>query len=218
MEIEKYLEEKEDEDEILSPVTKQPLETEALHPSVLVRNTIEHLVESGIIKGELADTWKERMEEKRESEEKVRGWKEGAEKGDTDAMFDFALSCASGTHGLKVDKKEAYKWYKKGSDACNVYCMSEAGECLMYGIGTAPNVSEGLVLITLAAEKGSDFACFSLAECYYRGFHGIRKDFEKAKFWLAKVVAGDCEYDHLADECVQKARRWIAKINRALET
>ena len=71
-EIEKYLKEKEDEDEILSPVTKKPLETKILIPSVHIRNNIEHLVESGIIAGEMADTWKERIAEKRESEDGQR--------------------------------------------------------------------------------------------------------------------------------------------------
>ena len=62
-EIEKYLKEKKDEDEILSPVTQEPIETETVIPSVHVRNTIEHLIESGIIEGEMADTWKKRMAE-----------------------------------------------------------------------------------------------------------------------------------------------------------
>ena len=217
-EIEKYLEEKKDEDEILSPVTKKPLETKVLIPSVHIRNNIEHLIESGIIEGEMADTWKERMAERREAEENVRGWKEGAEKGDTDAMFELGVCYERGEYGFKEDSKEAFKWYKKGSDACNVCCMSAAGACLMYGVGTAANVSEGLVLITLAPEKGSDHACFSLAQCYYRGLHGIRKDIEKAKFWLEKVVAGDCEYDHLDDACAEQARVWIAKCNNRLKT
>ena len=203
----------------MSPVTKKPFETQALVPSVHVRNTIEHLIESGIIEGEMADTWKERMAEKRESDSKVKRWKERAEKGETDAMYLLALSHHHGDYGLKTNEEEAYKWYKKGSDAGNVYCMAAAGECLIFGIGTAANVSEGLVLTTLAAERGSTFACFTLGECYYHGLSGIRNDIEKAKFWLEKAVAKDCKYDHLAGECVRKARRWLAKCNGSvLET
>lgn len=214
-EIEKYLEEKKDKDEILSPVTKQPFETKALVPSVHVRNTIDHLIGSGIIEGEMADTWKERMGEKRESEETVRGWKEGAERGDTDAMFNLAFSYDNGEHGFKQDKKEAYKWYKKGSDADNVYCMAVAGEFLLNGWGTGTNFSEGLVLISLAAEKGSNHACHSLGECYFKGLCRIGKDNEKAKFWLEKALAnGDesCEYRHLSTEAIDDAKAWLQEI------
>ena len=183
-EIEKYLKEKEDEDEILSPVTKKPIETKILIPSVHIRNNIEHLVESGIIAGEMADTWKERIAEKRESEETVRGWKEGAEKGDTDAMYSLAVSLQYGDHDLEVNEEEAYKWYKKGSDAGNVSCMAMAGECLLNACGTAVNLSEGFVLISLAAEKGSDHACQSLGECYYKGLPYRERQCE------GKVLAG----------------------------
>ena len=211
-EIEKYLKEKKDEDEILSPVTKQPLETKALVPSVHTRNVIEHLIESGIIAGDLADTWKERMVKKREDEEKVKGWKEGAEKGDTDAMYALALAYGNGSNGLEVDNEEAYKWYKKGADAGNVYCMAMAGECLLNAWGTEVYLSEGFILVSLAAEKGSNFACYSLGECYYQGICGVRIDAKKAKFWLEKAISEDCDFKHLNDEGKEEARAWLEEI------
>ena len=187
-------------------------------PLVHVRNTIEHLVESGIIEGEMADTWKDRMKEKRESEEAVRGWKEGAEKGDSNAMYYLALCYQDGKYGFKEDWKEAYKWFKKGSDDGNVLCMAMAGECLLTGTGTEVNFSEGFILISLAAERGSNHACYALGGCYYRGICRIGKDIEKAKFWLERALAEDCEYDHLDDESKERARGWIAEIKRVLGT
>lgn len=214
-EIEKYLEK--EGNSAISPVTRKKFESKDLEPLIHVRKAIEHLVESRIIEEEMADTWK-RMKEKRDNDLIVKGGKKRAEKGDGHAMYNLGMWLEKGDYGLKVDEKEAYKWYKKGSDDGNVCCMALAGDCLLNGRGTAENVSEGLVLVTMAAERGSDYACYTLGEFYYRGIFGFRKDNEKAKFWLEKAVAEDCEHDHLSDESMEEARDWIAEINSALKT
>ena len=160
------------------------------------------------------------MAEKRESEENAKRWKEvkeEAEKGDTAAMYDLAMSYQYGELGLEVDNEEAYKWYKKGADVGNLYCRVLVGDCLLTGRGTEANESEGLVLVSLAAEKGSDYACFLLGERYYKGLCRIRKDNEKAKFWLEKAIGDDCNYKHLNDQGKEKARVWLQAIAAAQE-
>lgn len=217
-EIEKYLEEKENEDEILSPVAKQPLETKALIPSVHTRNVIEHLVESGIIEGELADTWKERMDEKKRNEEKVKRAREKAENGNTAAMYDMGNWSSKGMYGLKEDDEEAYKWYKKSADDRNVMGMAAVGASLFYGWGVEKDHAEGLIMTTSAAENGSNYACFQLGKAYYWGLYGSKVNYAKAKFWLEKAISEDCDHKHLVDETKEHARRLIARCNRLIDT
>ena len=140
-EIAKYLEK--EGDAAISPVTREKIKNKDLVPLVHVRNTIEHLVESGIIEGELADTWKERMKEKREEENEVKKWLKKAKDGDADAMYQLALCYCHGTHGLKKDSGEVYKWAKKGADMRHVQSRALAGRYLVEGVGTEQNLSDG---------------------------------------------------------------------------
>lgn len=210
-EIAKYLEK--EGDAAISPVTRKKFKNKGLFPSIHVRNTIEHLIESGIIEGELADTWKERMAKKREEEAEVKGWKEAAEKGDTDAMYELGLCYVHGKKGLEADMEEAYKWFKKGYDAGDVYCMTLAGVYQFTGDGTKMKESNGLVLIALAAEKGSDHACYLLGKFYHKGIYGITKDSKEAKFWLEKALrVGACEYPQMEENSVADAKQWLQEI------
>ena len=225
-EIEKYLEEKEEEDEILSPVTKEPFETQALVPSVHVRNTIEHLIESGIIEGEMADTWKERMAEKRESEEKIRrmkklleATKKRAENGDANKMYQLGVWYDNGWNGVEVDVVEAHKWYKRAAEGGNVMGMALAGCWQMYGSeGTEKNEMEGLILVATAASQGSDHACHTMGEVYYKGLLGVTKNMSLAQHWLEKAVSIECAYQHAHDEHIQEARIWLQEIVEAKKT
>ena len=208
-EIGKYLDGKEDDDEVLSPVTKQPFESRALYPVVHVRNTIEHLVESGIIEGELADTWKERMAKKKRSEKKLKKTKENAENGDAGAMYDLGVMYEHGENGLKEVDEEAYKWYKKAANAGNVMGMASAGTYLLNGWGVEENRSEGLIMLVTAANSGSNFACFELGKLYFHGLFGVEVNYASAKHWLEKALAvgeDSCEHEHLSRESVEDAK------------
>lgn len=219
-EIEKYLKKKEDEDEILSPVTKKPLETKILIPSVHVRNNIEHLVESGIVEGEMADTWKERMEEKRDGELTVKRWREGAEKGDTGAMYDLGVCYEYGDYDIEKDAGEAYRWYKKSADAGNVMGMAAVGDSLLNGCGVEEDRTEGLIMLVSAAKDGSDWACYIVGKLYFKGLFGSKVNYAKAKFWLQKAVAegeGSCEHCHLNETQIKNAQTWTAECNAFLD-
>jgi len=219
-EIEKYLEGKEGDDDVLSPVTQQRLESKTLHPVIHVRNTIEHLIESGIIEGELADTWKERMSEKKWSEEELKRTKEKAENGNARSMYELGEMYENGNNGLVKDYEEAYKWYKKSSDAGDVMGTALVGECLLCGMGVERNQTEGLIMMAFAAAGGSNYACHLLGEIYFKGLFGSKVNYASAKRWLEKAVAdgeGSCEHKHLADESIEGAQGWIAECNAFLE-
>ena len=219
-EIAKYL--KKEGNAASSPVTREKIKNKALFPSIHVRNTIEHLVESGIIEGELADTWKERMAEKRESESMVKELTEKANSGDFESMYKLALCYSYGRYGFKKNKKEGYKWAKKSADGHNVKGMAFTGHCLLEGRGVAANTSEGLILVSLAAGQGSKGSCKILGSMYFKGRHGVQQNFSTAKYWFEKTLAG-LEGEEAVDNrditrsSVERARRHLKEIE-ALET
>jgi len=214
-------ERKEVEKCLKSPVTRERFKSKHLVPLVHVRNAIEHLIESGMIEGELADTWKERMAEKKRSEEELKRAKEGAENGDAEAMYDLGEMYKFGQNGLKKDNKEAYKWYEKSSDAGYVMGTALVAACLLYGFwGVEKNQSEGLLMVMSAAKDGSDYACFVLGEIYFKGYFGFKVNYASSKQWLEKAVAegeDSCEHRHLSDGGIEEAKGWIAQCIAFLE-
>jgi len=217
--VEKYLEK--EGDAAVSPVTRERFKSKKLVPLVHVRNAIEHLIESGIVEGELADTWKERVAEKKRSEEELKRTKEGAENGNAEAMYDLGEMYKAGQNGLKKDWKEAYKWYKKAADAGNVMGTASVAACLLYGFwGVEKNQSEGLLMVMSAAKDGSDYACFLLGEIYFKGYFGFKVNYASSKQWLEKAVAegeDSCEHRHLSDGGIEEAKGWIAQCIAFLE-
>jgi len=179
------------------------------------------LIESGIIEGELANTWKERVAEKKRSEEELKETREKAENGDALAMFTLGLMYTRGLNGLEKDAKEAYKWYKKAADAGSVMGTAVVGVHLLYGFGAVKkDQTEGLILLSAAATEGSNYACYHLGQIYIKGLFGSKVNYARAKHWLEKAVAvgeGSCEDKHLVDKGVYDARRLIADCNALLE-
>ena len=83
----------------------------------------------------MADTWKERMAEKKRTERKVKRTKERAEGGDGYAMYSLGVWYEQGKFDLEEDNAEAYRWYKKSADAGHVMGIAAVGFSLMIGLG-----------------------------------------------------------------------------------
>ena len=192
----------------VSPVTKEVFLSDDVYPCGHFLDTIKHLVDTGVIDSKLADPWKVRLGE---HEEMVAKMKSNAESGDVSAMYCLGEWYWNGLEGFKEDKGEAYNWYTKASDRRFPKAMARVGQCLLNGsAGATTNTIEGIVLLALAAERGSDKACFLLGETYYHGRHGIGKNEEEAKHLLEKALAKDeCEYNHLEDEEANEARAML---------
>ena len=194
----------------VSPVTKEVFPSHILYPSGHFLDTIKHLVETGVIGSELADPWKVRLAEHKEMIAKT---KSNAENGDVEAMYCLGEWHWNGMEGFQEHRGEAYKWYKKASDLRFPMAMARVGQCLLSvnrSNGTAASTAEGIVLLALAAERGSDKACFLLGDTYYYGRHGIEKNEKEAKHLLEKALAEDkCEYNHLEDEEAENARELL---------
>ena len=72
-----------------------------------VRNTIESMLQSGVLAGDIATAWNARLKEKL----MVTEFRRKAEAGD--AEMQYALACAheQGTHGMVQDMAKAFKWF-----------------------------------------------------------------------------------------------------------
>lgn len=143
----------------------------------------------------------------------VKSWKDLAKDGDADAMYELGVLYHEGRHyGLERDDVTSFTWFKKASESGCVMATAVIGDRLISGTGTPRNVPSGLIRLTCAAKDGSDYACYSLGEYYFKGYHGLPKDFEQAKYWLEMAVAEDCKYQHITESYISTARRWIRKI------
>ena len=127
-------------------------------------------------------------------------------------MYELGVSYHEGSHGLDCDDSAAYTWYKMASDSGCVMATAVIGDRLISGTGAPRNVPSGLIHLACAAKDGSDYACYCLGEYYFKGMHGVAKDFELAKYWLEMAVGEDCNFKHITESYISTARRWIRKI------
>ena len=64
-----------------------------------------------------------------------------------------------------------------------------------------------------AAELGSSLSAYSLGWAFFHGNYGLPKDPVRARYWLKKVVDGECEYKHLNDEGIAEAAAWLRELD-----
>jgi len=102
-----------------------------------------------------------------------------------------------GMNGLAVDKAQARAWYERSAAARDPTGMARFGECLLFGVGGPEDNVLGLVNVTEAAGLGSDLGAYLLGWACVYGKCGLPKDPVRARFWIKKVVDGECEFKHL---------------------
>ena len=81
------------------------------------------------------------------------------------------------------------------------------------GIGGSTDTSLGLVVITEAATKGSDYAAWVLGKAFFKGTSGLSKDPARARYWLKKVVDGECKIKHLSDSAKARVAEWLRELD-----
>ena len=183
--------------EATSPSTGKVIGTELL-PAVQVRNTIESLIQTGAIEGEIAEAWQEASAKKRADETKVKETRAKAEGGDGYAMYLLGLWYRSGRGGLAQDAVQSRAWLERSAAARDPRGLAYFGCCLLNGIGGPQDIAFGLVNVTETAGLGSEFGAHSLGRGFFVGGWGLPKDHVRARFWLEKVVNGECEFKHLS--------------------
>ena len=194
-------------DRPISPSTGAVIGKKLL-PAVQTKNTIEMLVKSGAIEGELAEAWQKKLED----ETKVKELRAKAEGGDGDAMYCLGTWYGHGQSGLAKDAVQARAWYERSAAARDPKGMGTFGEYLLLGIGGPRDNALGLVNVTAAAELGSSLGAYRVGKAFFKGTWGLPKDPTRARFWLRKVAEGECKYKHVTDEAIAEAAKWLREL------
>ena len=193
-----------------SPVTREPMGTE-LTPVPRIRNSIEKLVSSGAIEGEIAEAWQKASAEKtlvKETCARVEG-------GDGEAMWQLGAWYQGGMNGLARDEAQARAWFERSAAARDPKGLAAFGSCLLLGIGGPQDNALGFVNVTEAAHLGSDVGAFLLGVAFFGGLYGLPKDDPvRAQYWLKKVVDGEYEYKHLSDKPIAEAANWLRELDQ----
>lgn len=199
--------------EATSPSTGKVIGTELL-PAVQVRNTIEALVKSGAIDGEIAEAWTKKLEQEKE----VKALRANAEGGDGESMWKLGVFYESGEYGFARDDVQARAWYERAAAAGDIPGIAAFGGCVLHGIGGSTDTSLGLVVTTEAATKGSDYAALVLGEAFFKGTSGLSKDPARARYWLRKVAEGECEYKHLNSRWIASSAEMLRELDNNVST
>ena len=181
-----------------------------LFPAPQARNTIEALIQSGAIEGEIAEAWKEKLK----LETRVKEVRAKAEGGDGEYMWRLGVYYEYGLNGLTKDEVQTRAWFERSAAARDPKGLAAFGECLLIGVGGPQDNALGLVNVTEAAHLGSDFGALLLGEAFFKGWRGLAKDPLRARFWLKKVVDGECEVKHVDDEDLAKAAEWLRQLDQ----
>ena len=187
-----------------SPVTRARMGTRII-PAIQTKNTISTLIKSGAIEGEIAEAWTKKLEQ----EKKVKELWVKADGGDGEAMYRLGAWYEYGENGLTKNNAQARAWYERSAAARYPNAMAAFGECLLLGDGGPKNTSLGWVYITDAAHLGSDVGAYLLGEAFLKGIHNLPEDSVQARFWLMKIVDGECKFKNLTEESVAKVAMWL---------
>ena len=145
---------------------------------------------------------------KLEDEKVVKEWRAKAEVGDGYAMLRLGARYAG------EDDVQSRAWFERSAATRNPPGMAMFGECLLRGIGGPKDNVLGLVNATEAAHLGSNLGAYRLGWAFFEGGHGLSKDPVRARYWLKKVVDGECTFKHLTDPAIADAAIWLRELDQ----
>ena len=192
-----------------SPSTGKVIGTELL-PAVQTKNTIEMLVKSGAIVGEIAEAWKEKLADEKE----VKEMRTKAEGCDGLAMWTLGVWYQNGMKGLAKDLAQARAWYGRSAAVRYPRGTASFGHFLLDGLGGPQDDVFGVMNVTEAAGLGSDLGAMKLSRGFFKGKYGLPKHPARALYWLKKVVDGKFEYKHLTDTARADAARMLRELDQ----
>ncbi len=111
-------------------------------------------------------------------------YRRAAEHGSAKAQNNLASLYFTGSDGVKANKIEARKWLRKAAEQGAALSQDNLGLIL-----AEEDNLEASKWFERAAEQGLLSAQLHLANIYYNGDNGVRKDYGKALKWLRKAAA-----------------------------
>ena len=136
-----------------------------------------------------------------------------AEGGDGEAMQSLGLWYMMGKNGLAKDDAQACAWYERSAAARYPKGLANFGNYLLRGIGGPQDNVFGIMNVTQAAELGSDVGAVLLGSGFFGGIWGLPKDPVRARYWLKKVVDGECAHKHLLSADIAKAAAMLRELD-----
>lgn len=122
-----------------------------------------------------------------EESAQLREARNRAAQGDAAAMTDIGGAYFAGTDGLKQDRAEGIKWFKKGAAGGNVHAMNNLGIVYRDGVSVVRDPVEAHAWFMKAAEAGHTGAQFSVSDNYRSGT-GVERDLDEAEKWAGKAA------------------------------
>lgn len=111
-----------------------------------------------------------------------------AEGGDAEAQMKLGVLYASGI-GIRMDQKEAFKWYQKSSDQGNALGQWNLAFMYVRGEAVAEDYAKARELFRKAADQGLPQAQYDLGMVHLQGV-GVPPDRVEAEKWLQRAAAG----------------------------
>lgn len=127
----------------------------------------------------------------------ARLYRRGAELGDVEALFSFAVMLAAG-RGIQKNVDGAADLFERAARTGHAEANYNLGLLFIVGTGKPENPRRALMHIRYAARKGIAAAQYDLAALYRRG-HGIDADAYQATHWLrtaAKSGMAAAQYEY----------------------
>ena len=148
------------------------------------------------------------------------GLLENARAGIVSAQVKLAGCYAEG-RGVRVNRREAAKWYRAAADRGNVTAQCHLGRCYEKGLGVKKNELEAVEWYRKAAIQGDAYGQFLLGVAYECGV-GVKRDYKQAVELYQKSAEqgsvfgqcflGSCYEEGLGVEKNEKmAKMWYAE-------
>jgi U-box domain/Sel1 repeat len=190
-----------------SPLTNEPMGSQLL-PATQMKNLIQMLIKNGHIEGELAVNWAHKKKQKTQ----VVDLFNRANAGDRDAMYQVARLYNYANDLVGTDQKKAFIWYEKAKKKGCIKSTSKVGELLLKGAGTPKDFARGVMMLTIAAEKGSDFAAYELGINFAQGTNGFQFNLKEAQHWLERSLNDESSIKHMNERCEKEAKELLERV------